>query len=62
MDIVDLQRVEMNMFLQSKCESIFDIIVDLQGIQINKLTVQMQINMGIISTFKQTQKEKSFKY
>jgi hypothetical protein len=34
-----------------KCESIFGIIVDLQRIQINKLTVQMQINMGIISIF-----------
>ena len=51
MDIVDLQRVGMDIFLQSKCESIFGIIVDFQRIQINKLTVQMQINMGIISIF-----------
>jgi hypothetical protein len=51
MDIVDLQRVGMDIFLQSKCESIFGIIVDFQRIQINKLTVQMQINMGNISIF-----------
>jgi hypothetical protein len=51
MDIVDLQRVGMDMFLQIICESIFGIEVDLQRIQINKLTVQMQINMGTISTF-----------
>jgi hypothetical protein len=51
MDIVDLQRVGMDMFLQSKCKSIFGIIVDLQRIQINMLTVQIQINMGNISIF-----------
>jgi len=51
MDIVDLQRDGIDIFIQSKCESIFGIIVDLQKIQINNLTVQMQTNMGNISIF-----------
>jgi hypothetical protein len=51
------QRVGMDMFLQFKCESMFGIIFDLQRIQINKLTVQKQINISIISIFDKLKKE-----
>ena len=57
MDIIDLQRVGMDKFLQFKWELIFGIIVDLQRIQKDKLTVQNQINRSIISIFDELKKK-----
>jgi hypothetical protein len=45
------------MFLKFKCESMFGIIVYLQRIQINNLTIQKKINISIILIFDNLKKE-----